>query len=249
MHCWYDRAIDILKIASESADQQTRDCLSVMMDGDVAKFCFTDVPWNTAFEFGKSLAENGVLRLPYPRCYFQYGYDSSITGMLVSEFDTEAGLIWFIWRAMRYPDMGEGYGILTLANMTQLSVGSGEFIRAPEHFTKAAESHLSESHESNVDEALCCTAYLGFKGVETSLVRPKEAVNSRREQEGRPPLPTYRVVKVRGGVRRSGRGGSHATPAPHWRRGHVRILPSGKATVVRPHTVMGGAPKFPDYEV
>lgn len=252
-HCWFDRAHQILDSASES--HGIRESFSLMTDGEVAKFCFSSIPWDDSLAFGKALAENSVLRLPFPRCYFQYGpgYGSqlTVTGLFVSEFETDDGLLWFIWRAMKClpsdPD-GEGYGVMSYVNISALSEGSSKFIKNPLCYD--GQKFLNESNISNLDEALSCVAYLGFKGVSTELIAPKAAVNARRAKHGRHILPTYHVVKVRGVIpSHSSGGGNHASPVPHWRRGHVRVLPSGKATIVRPHPVMGGVSSMPTYDV
>ncbi len=62
-HCWFDRAHQILDSASES--HGIRESFSLMTDGEVAKFCFSSIPWDDSLAFGKALAENSVLRLPW----------------------------------------------------------------------------------------------------------------------------------------------------------------------------------------
>lgn len=248
MNCWFDHAVSVLSRAAERCGWPVSDAFNLMCDGDIAKFCFTDIPWSDAQSFGKELAEHSVLRLPFPRCYFQYGFEENETALFVSEFDTSDGLIWYMWRAMRFAVGESGFGVMTFANLTTLGEGHGPFMRNLPVFR--AFSHIEERNVSNMDEALACVAFLGFRGVETTIVSPRMSVVKRRERENRPPLPTYHVVKVRGVREKSHASmGSHASPCPHWRRGHVRILPSGKATVVRPHPVGGSVVALPTYEV
>lgn len=77
-----------------------------------------------------------------------------------------------------------------------------------------------------------------------------EKLNRKRERSGKEPIsqrieirlnPQYRTLKAP--------GGTHASPRPHWRRGHVRTLASGKRVPVSPHLVMGEAPMPEGYWV
>ena len=259
MNCWYESArIFLEKEVDHIADREVRDAFRLMTDGDVAKFCFTDVPWGDAVRFGVQLGAHSVLRLPFPRCYFQYGGIME-NALFVTEAETDDGLLWFVWRVARggiehAPLM---HGVMTIVNLARMADPyGGDFIRCPKFFLDGAFEimretsvdavylNINQSNESNLDEAIACTAYLGFSGVETEAVAAREKVNARRKREGRPPLPSYRIVRVRGtGIKSgAGEGGGHASPAPHWRRGHVRVLQSGKAIVVRPHPV-GGRPE------
>ena len=57
-----------------------------------------------------------------------------------------------------------------------------------------------------------------------------------RREQGKPPLKRITRVDVRHymeAVTNSERGGTHASPVPHRRRGHLRQLPTGKQTWVR----------------
>lgn len=82
-------------------------------------------------------------------------------------------------------------------------------------------------------------AMLEAKGVEQRLTPAPKKLNKRRTAAGKPPIGEVREIFIRvGGVsyRTSGEAeiGSHRSPRLHWRRGHVRRLPSGELTHVRP---------------
>lgn len=63
-------------------------------------------------------------------------------------------------------------------------------------------------------------------------------VNEKRKKKGKPLLRDYVIVKLRqsdafeGGA---GHGGNHrSSPRPHWRRGHIRTIQSGKVIPIPP---------------
>ena len=69
------------------------------------------------------------------------------------------------------------------------------------------------------------------------------ALQAARARRGRRPLYRYHVLKLAGRwiTSHAEGGGSHASPAMHLRRGHVRRLPHGGFTWVNAHVV--GKPK------
>ena len=88
------------------------------------------------------------------------------------------------------------------------------------------------------------TAYQPF-------VRPT-FTNKRKIAEGKKPTYDWRTVVIDGkAIKREHKGGTHASPRLHDRRGHSRRLPDGRIVWVRPCKV-GDASKgvvFKDYQV
>ena len=88
------------------------------------------------------------------------------------------------------------------------------------------------------------TAYQPF-------VRPT-FTNQRKIAEGKKPTYDWRTVVIDGkAIKREHKGGTHASPRLHDRRGHSRRLPDGRIVWVRPCKV-GDASKgvvFKDYQV
>lgn len=76
-------------------------------------------------------------------------------------------------------------------------------------------------------------------GVLIEDVPSRKYLNGKRAKKGKPPLDyEYKTVRIDPSlVRLPGvvsPGGSHASPKMHWRRGHIRFLPNGKKTAVKP---------------
>lgn len=72
----------------------------------------------------------------------------------------------------------------------------------------------------------------------TELLDPPQALNAKRARNGKLPFFEYRILKIE---ERAGstveRGGTHAAPRLHYRRGHIRRLPDSRKTWVRPAMV------------
>ena len=85
------------------------------------------------------------------------------------------------------------------------------------------------------------TAYglLNMKVTDTTHVEAPAKLNRAREKKGKQPIPDSVQVRIKKSVRDAYKGsGTHASPRPHWRRGHVRQLSTGKRIPVQPHMVM-----------
>jgi hypothetical protein len=94
-------------------------------------------------------------------------------------------------------------------------------------------------------------ALLATKGVERIPTTVEPSVQAKRIAQGRAPLPEYVTLKLPKVNYATGhKGGTHASPIPHWRRGHVRHLPNGKVTMVEAcfvNSTLAVAPR--DYKV
>lgn len=91
---------------------------------------------------------------------------------------------------------------------------------------------------------------LNMKQTITVDVPAPDKLNRKRERQGKEPISAMVQVKLDPKFQiRSYQGGTHASPRPHWRRGHVRTLSSGKRVAVSPHMVMGEAPLPQGYTI
>jgi hypothetical protein len=88
---------------------------------------------------------------------------------------------------------------------------------------------------------------LSCKNVDARSLSPPEKLNKRRIARGKQPFFSYHVLdlfehsEVGNSI-----GGSHASPRLHWRRGHVRRLPTGRNVWVRAALVGNPALGFVD---
>jgi len=109
-----------------------------------------------------------------------------------------------------------------------------------------------EDHETGVAAILYqLTGALYHKGTEIREVAYDDKVRRARERQGKPSYD-YNVIEVLPPrQRRAYLGGTHDSPKMHWRRGHIRRLPNGQETPVRP-CLVGDITKgfvFKDYVV
>jgi hypothetical protein len=99
---------------------------------------------------------------------------------------------------------------------------------------EAAQEVISWVHQS----ILSFVAVLNSASVELKPVSPSGTVNRRRAKQGLPPIGEVTEVHIKmNGVRYridGGEVGSGSSKRAHWRRGHIRRLPSGQITNVRP---------------
>lgn len=65
-----------------------------------------------------------------------------------------------------------------------------------------------------------------------------KAVNDKRTRKGKRPLYEWKTVSIKPSVHSNvDRGGTHASPKPHERRGHMRTYKSGKQVFVKAMTI------------
>lgn len=94
-----------------------------------------------------------------------------------------------------------------------------------------------------LDPVLAVIGMMATDGVQVETIAPSAKLSKARKRSGKPPIPSFQRVHsapyvtaiLARGQRREGeaRGGSHASPVGHIRRGHVRHLATGKTTWVR----------------
>lgn len=95
-----------------------------------------------------------------------------------------------------------------------------------------------------LDPLMTVLMILSTNGVSRETVAPSPALQKARAKRGRPPLPAFDRVDCRGYVtalqargasaaRDGAGGGTHASPVPHLRRGHMRTYANGSRTFVR----------------
>lgn len=96
------------------------------------------------------------------------------------------------------------------------------------------------------DEAMMliqACSVINCANVTTVDVSPSTALNKKRQEKGKQPFFTYKVLQLsdeRRDVGRGSGGGSHTSPRMHLRRGHLRRLES-KVVWVRPAMINSGS--------
>ena len=95
---------------------------------------------------------------------------------------------------------------------------------------------------------MSCIGLMSLKTAVVTTEPPPAKLNAARIRKGKPPISEVVTIRIKKQDRHSF-GATHASPRPHWRRGHVRRLPDGKVVMVSPHPVMGQAEIPTTYKV
>jgi hypothetical protein len=124
--------------------------------------------------------------------------------------------------------------IYTGKNLDKGGVVINKLEFASEH--KLVDANLGQATHSaqRVLQSLVC---LETKHVRITDEAAPENLNKAREKRGACPISGHKIVTIDTSsavVEMSDRSGTHASPRLHWRRGHVRRLPDGNKTKVKP---------------
>ena len=99
------------------------------------------------------------------------------------------------------------------------------------------------NHENHVRQiagmVMSLAMLLNTNGVNIERIGAPEKLNRARAKKGRTPIPAYNIVKIKP-IQEStieNKGGTHTSPRIHYRRGHIRTLPSGAKTWVKAYIV------------
>ncbi len=214
-------------------------------------------PWTQQFSFDEFLFfpdlidsvseayQAGLVDLPFPSVTFEHHFSdtnerciylfqkngSRVTG---TEFRRVRGSREFTWRHL-------------VASLDQLTEFNGSLKYSGHHLAfcpvnfPTLEARSRES--SNLwDSLFTLLGALNATGTSLQRISPPQQLNQRRRKRGGSLIRTHTHIVI--GERTSGktdRGGIHASPRFHVRRGHIRELPTGNKTWVRPCVV--GDPK------
>lgn len=105
-----------------------------------------------------------------------------------------------------------------------------------EEFAKGDEVRRRSLMGSLADGIAGLSMILCTRGVPIRKEPAPAKLNAKRARNGKPPLPAVTYVDTRAYLEaadRTARGGHHASPVPHLRRGHVRTYRDGSKTWVR----------------
>lgn len=216
-----------------------------------------------AADFTNQLSSFGIMRLPFDSVVFVSGPwgEDLIDSDAPEEWKNDRVTVLLAWQDGD-DIMGRCYQVnascrgQVLMNPRTFVIKSG-FQSDVETFTRLSKNH-DELYECVIDDKdahdvsdyhLTCglshfvfSLYSGIGCLSSSgigITETKEPVfiNKQRERKGKAPLFGYRLVSVdMSAIKIPGThtGGTHATPRLHWRRGHIRRLPDGRLTTVKP---------------
>lgn len=210
---------------------------SVMKATISAGFDPTEVQWfdvSTAYSGSKAVNLNylGTHRPPFEKSLVLYGGASKNhpyyeVMMLVAGTDPEEGIV---------VDMSKG----TLGNYTTFppmvyAIDDGQIKYGP----------ADENHEvpQDVAELMLSLVAMWFSSMDAGCdsYKPEAAktfTNQRKIAQGKMPTYDWKTVFIKASAEKpEGKGGTHASPRLHDRRGHLRRLRNGKNVWVKSHKV------------
>ena len=210
------------------------------------KFVFPNNIPEGAFEFGKELFFEGLLSLPFPKCYLQRtAPNGSVEGYFALENSSTStpGIVFLcVCKQGAFSPVALGKD------------GSAWFLGGPQLPPDHPDLRFFKNEIAY--QGACLMAMVGFintKGTKLERVTPKQGANAKRERQGKRLIPEYTIVKIDPEIIKTyaAKGGTHASPRPHLRRGHIRRLDEERKTVIRPTFVnaIDNLPPPPQYRV
>lgn len=210
--------------------------------GDI--FDIPDEEWLDLESYAKELTAAGLFRLPFPCVSYAFERHgrhvvSHVKQMGPKTFDFYVAVKQEI---DGHPGLAALKAVATIHDVTEKGVNM-EVPRASMGFwPEANTAERSKEAQAELGDFVNClfalTVMMHAKGIEVSTEPAPEKLNAKRAKKGKPPIEDIRHVTIRvDGKRYSITGheiGHHASPRLHWRRGHIRHLPSGVITNVRP---------------
>jgi hypothetical protein len=178
---------------------------------------------------------DGQLHLPFEGCLFDFGLNDHGERMLILAGEGDHDLAFSLF----FLEGGEWgtYPYVLMVRKGEAADTCIYFRPLFEGFPLAAEpSDENPTLEWLSAKSLAALAMMDSESVKLEAVTAPKFINAKRAAKGKPPLSDYTLVtidmdRVRQDTERL--GGTHASPRLHWRRGHRRHLPDGKATWVR----------------
>lgn len=226
-------------------DPALMDFGSDLASNGLMKLPFTDVIFTFRnLNFGHRLDVNA-----HVLCSQRSGSDPELIGREGS-IDPDA-IYTGVWLCMSGHDSKSpfefGYNFDAFAQHHYVPGGKAEWQAAtPEAMQLLIPGYSNKTRAPALTTALTlcevAVALLASRGIRHDVDKAPDRVQARRAREGKPPLPERHTIIVPGTMPRAsgdGTGGTHASPRPHWRRGHVRRYASGTTTVVAPCIVNG----------
>tara|TARA_R110000744_G_scaffold373657_1_gene485960 strand:- start:45 stop:932 length:888 start_codon:yes stop_codon:yes gene_type:complete len=224
--------------------------------------------------------KEGLLRLPFDVCYIEGPLNSKrelsagandvkmgVLAFKVNAFSealdldaTEEDIAFILHRGGK-PSIKSPWLTPRIANVFRQSDG-----HVMSHLTGGAdmdntisppeEIHLREAATATMTYLWAALALINSPSADREIETPPLKLQKAREKRGKCPLFEHHVLKI-GGMTSTGKllakGGTHASPRQHWRRGHVRVLrrdtPEEKKTLIPACLVSGRGFVSKDYEV
>lgn len=177
-----------------------------------------------------------LVRLPYPICWFEaelrylQPHFLMRLGLLIATMEdgTYQGQVWTkgagtMKGAFQWKFLGAVQGFAQQPEKWFVTAGTSEILSAVDLMVGCTQSFMSALHCTNVHR---------------QKHEPDTKLQKARARRGKAPLFSYWTLQLDGKSERGeDRGGTHASPRVHLRRGHPRQYMPGKWTWVQAHAV------------
>jgi hypothetical protein len=199
----------------------------------------------------RTMYESGELPHPYDTWLGVSQWEGGYCGYLVSPHPAQQDSTLVIeLYGVSLPDMGDAVLVYDVVSIRVEGLGRTMVQPAsmdiPPHM-QAAMSGSIEKHErsrgsNSLDPLVTMLKFLSDANIPITHTDAPVALNKHRAKKGRFAIPPHTVVHTKDYVSswrqhaKTGHhalGGHHASPVAHWRRAHLRHLPSGKVVAVK----------------
>ena len=208
-------------------------------DRDIAVFYFNHDDVIGLIETADNFWTEGLLDLPYETCIYMFENfvehkDGSLTtgGTIISKNSEYINHILEL-RNIKPPSPAKC--VFTEFQFSKDRIGGMcpyvGFIM--EDGTNLQITPLNSARGNNCAGAIVSASlFLNTKHASTEKKQISDKLNKRRLKRGRAPLSDYKIIRLTDyNDKPTGAKGSHASPVPHWRRGHIRTLGDKKVAI------------------
>jgi hypothetical protein len=187
------------------------------------------------------------MRLPYPCIAIEYyakidgsihdgkvGFDAVV--VIAVEIPTEWGVQIAVFAYNRVYDQGKKGWVPNRYCVTLAKSDMGITIQ-PNHLVlsdRGQDVDIASADNDMGNELTAVVQLMAALSCSNSIARdddpPSLALNKKRARSGKAPFYSYKVLEIQPNAEKLAsvdRGGSHASPRVHLRRGHIRRLPNG----------------------
>ena len=201
-------------------------------------------------DYTRLLLSEGLLRLPYPVCYFEIQHGSALDHVDIRARGSRQS-----WLAIT-SDTDE-VGVVAYGKLKNARWGDGILAgwsygnRYPEKGVFGVKHDFDDLVYMSGLFPATIVAFLDVKDVTVKDVEVSNSVNIRRIRQGKLPFYSHKVLRISPEAKAtlSAEASKNLTlRRAHWRRGHLRHLPS-KVVPVAPALVRGNGFVSKDYRV
>lgn len=197
-------------------------------DKHLHRFCVDKIalPYPRMLVYGAALKAHGGGRV----AYFVENHDCHLSMVQLMTVQGASGISWAPYLIMCQDKQEDYLRAWPSAVLSKDIEGTG--------MSELDKQWADQVFLNSVDFMIGFYGMLNMKQLESVDVPASQKVNKARSKKGKELISDVTEIRLTKAARAAMGSGTHASPRPHWRRGHVRQLSSGKKIPVQPHMVM-----------